>query len=327
VNRPTRSTPLLVVLSGLLGALAMSLPAGAQSVTDGPTVVAERTDVQIGERVGVTISGFDSRVVILSICGNEGRRGSVDCDILGSQAREINNDGTPTLGSLIVTAPPVPCPCIILASSDDNTEAAVTPVTVVGHPIAEIVEPSEFVQPLEAEIDAVRVVDGFADRVRASLGGPLRYEVTITVRNTATYVVNDIRATARYTREQYSDDRAIVIDDPESLEGGDIWTQVVEVEVPPLTIGDVQWLAEVSGTGTPVIATDATSHQPTALYVIAVLLVIDAVVLLWRYARRRRRRRKATRQPPDNPFLDGPEPRGDASIEFDQNQRVPETIG
>jgi hypothetical protein len=315
--------PLIVVLIGMFVALGWSQTTGAQSVTDGPTVVPDRTDVQIGERVGVTVSGFESRVVIIALCGNDGRRGSVDCDNLSSQAREMNNDGTPTLGSLIVTAPPVPCPCVIRVSSDDNTEVAATPVTIVGHPVAEIVEPSEFVQPLVVEIDAVRSVDGFADRVRASLGGPLRYQVTVTVRNTATYVVNDVRATARYTREQYSDDRASAIDDPESLEGGDVWTQVVEVEVPALTIGEVQWLVEVSGIGTPVIATDVTSHQPIGLYVVGVVLLLDAVVLLWRFARRRRRR---DRKPPDNPFLDDPG-RIDADLAPElEEQRVPELV-
>jgi hypothetical protein len=320
--------PLMVVLGGLLGALALSPPAGAQSVTDGPTVVPDRTDVQIGERVGVTMSGFESRVVVIAICGNEGRRGSVDCDNLGSQAREINNDGTPTLGSLIVTAPPAPCPCIIRVSSDDNTEVAATPVNVVGHPVAEVVEPSEFVQPLEAEIDAVRVVGGLGDRLRASLGGSLRYEVAFTVRNTATFTVNDISATARYTREQYSDDRPIAIDDPGTLEGGEIWTQVVEVEVPPLTVGEVRWLVEVSGIGTPVIATDSTSHQPVALYVVAIVLLIDALVLLWRFFARRRRRRKANRTPAHHPFLDDGGPSGDEIVaDTDEDQRIPEPVG
>jgi hypothetical protein len=318
--------PLMVVLGGMLIALGWSQTTGAQSITDGPTVLADRTEVQVGERLGVTMSGFESSVVVIAICGNDGRRGSVDCDNLGSQAREINDDGTPTLGALLVTAPPMPCPCVIRVSSDDNTEVAVTPVTLVGHPVAELVEPSEFVQPLAAEIDAVRLVGGVADRVRASLGGPLRYEVTVTVRNTATYVVNDVAATARFTRERYSDDRTFAIDDPGSLEAGDSWTQVVEVEVPALTTGEVLWSVEVSGLGTPVIATDTTSHQPVALYLIAVVLLIDLIVLLWRFVRRRRTRKKV-RKPPDNPFLDDPG-RIDADHvpELDE-QRVPELVG
>ena len=108
--RCIRSTPLMVALIGLLAGLAVAVPAAAQSVTDGPTVVPDVTDLQIGQRVRMTITGFDAPVVIMAVCGNEARRGSVDCDNLGSQARENNLDGTPTIGSVVVGAPPAPCP-------------------------------------------------------------------------------------------------------------------------------------------------------------------------------------------------------------------------
>ena len=201
-----RSTPLLAALVGLLVGLAVAVPAAAQSVTDGPGVVPDATDLQIGQRVRMTITGFEAPVIVMAVCGNEARRGSVDCDNLGSQARETNRDGTPTIGSVVVGAPPAPCPCIIRVTSDTNDEVAVAPITIAGHPVAEVVAPSEFVQPLVTEIDAVFVPGGVGDRLRSSLGGPLRYNVTVTVRNTATYPVEDVRATARYIRVRYTDE-------------------------------------------------------------------------------------------------------------------------
>ena len=82
-----RSTPLLAALVGLLVGLAVAVPAAAQSVTDGPGVVPDATDLQIGQRVRMTITGFEAPVIVMAVCGNEARRGSVDCDNLGSQAR------------------------------------------------------------------------------------------------------------------------------------------------------------------------------------------------------------------------------------------------
>jgi hypothetical protein len=327
--RPSRSTPLVVSLAGLLAGLAFTMPAAAQSVTDGPTVVPDATDVQIGQRVRMTITGFDAPVVVMAVCGNEARRGSVDCDNLGSQARETTPDGTPTIGSVVVGAPPAPCPCIIRVTSDDNDEVAVAPITIAGHPIAEVVEPSEFVQPLVTEIDAVRVPGGIADRLRASLGGPLRYEVTVTIRNTATYAVESVRATARYIRTRYTDERAITIGDPGTLGAGAIWEDVVEVEVPALTIGEVLWRVEASGSGAPVIAEDATTFQPVGLYVVAVVLVLDALVLIWRFGTRRRRRRRERRRPPENPFLDdqGPVEQPLSVSTADEERRMPELVG
>lgn len=325
--RPTRSTPLLVVLVGLLAAIVFAVPAAAQSVTDGPAVVPDVTDVEIGQRVRMTITGFEAPVVIMAVCGNEARRGSVDCDNRGSQARETNLDGTPTIGSVVVAAPPAPCPCIIRVTSDTNDEVAVAPITIADHPVAEVVEPSEFVQPLVTEIDAVFIPGGIGDRLRSSLGGPLRYEVTVTVRNTATYTVEDVRATARYIRVRYTDERSIPIDDPGPLEAGAIWEDVIEVEVPPLTIGDVLWRLEASGSGAPVIAEDATTYQPVGLYVVTVVLVIDALILLWRFARRRRAR-KTTKRPPDNPFLDAQaQPVGEGAADIDEERRLPELVG
>lgn len=326
--RRPRSAPLLVVFVGLLAALAFAVPASAQSVTDSPTVVPDVTDLQIGQRVRMTITGFEAPVIIMAVCGNEARRGSVDCDNRGSQARETNLDGTPTIGSVVVGAPPAPCPCIIRVTSDNNDEVAVVPITIAGHPVADVVEPSEFVQPLVTEIDAVFIPGGVADRLRSSLGGPLRYEVTVTVRNTATYTVEDVLATARFIRTRYTDERSITIDDPGALAAGASWEDVVEVEVPALTIGDVLWRLEVSGTGAPVIAEDATTYQPVALYVVAAVLILDAIILLWRAARRRRRRKNARKRPPDNPFLDGPtSPNDDIAADIDTERRVPELVG
>lgn len=297
---------LCAIVAAHVGILALALPAEAQTTSTGPTVVPDRTELNVGERVAMTITGFVSPAVIMTVCGNEARRGSVDCDLRGAQAREINRDGTPTLGSVIVSAPPQPCPCVIRVASDDNAEVAVAPITIVGHPVGEIVEPTEFIQPLVVEIDAARAPQGFSDRLRTSLGAATDYTVTVRVRNQATYDVTGIRATASYVRERYDDTRLIEIDDPGTLEAGVIWEQVVDVETPALTIGDVIWRADVSGTGPPVTATDTTSQRPIALYVLGVILLVDVLVLLWRLITRRRRARRAT-EPPDNPFLDDPE--------------------
>ena len=214
-------------------------------------------------------------------------------------------------------------------TSDTNDEVAVAAVTIAGHPVAEVVAPSEFVQPLVTEIDAVFVPGGVGDRLRSSLGGALRYDVTVTVRDTATYAVEDVLSTARYIRVRYTDEHAIPIGDPGTLAPGAIWEDTVEVEVPALTIGDVIWRMEASGAGAPVLAEDATTYQPVALYVVAVILILDALVLVWRFFRRRRRKRASRRRPPaDNPFMDGGPP-ADADIEAELvgEFHVPEPVG
>lgn len=300
-----RASRLVAGAAIALGALAFASPGQAQNVSSGPTVVPDRTELNVGERVAMTITGFEARSVIMTVCGNDARRGSADCDLRGAQAREINRDGTPTLGSVVVSAPPAPCPCVIRVVSDDNAEVAVASVTIVGHPVAEVVEPTEFVQPLVVEIDAVTGSSGFGDRLRSSLGGPTTYEVMVRVRNRDTYVLEDIRATASFTRQRYDDTRSIPIDDPGTIEPGATWEQVVEVDTPSLTMGDVTWQVTVSGIGPPVTATDSTSSQPIALYVVGAILVLDLLALVWRrLARRRRRRASRATEHSSEPFLD-----------------------
>ena len=241
----------------------------------------------------------------MTVCGNDARRGSVDCDLRGAQARETTRDGTPTLGSVIVSAPPAPCPCVVRVVSDDNAEIAVASITIVGHPVAEVVEPTEFVQPLEAEIDAVTGSAGFGDRLRSSLGGPTTYEVTVAVRNRT--------PTSSRTSGPPRRSPGSVTTTPGPFPST---TRARSNRAPPgnrwsrSTLRRSRWArsrgrSTVSGIGPPVEATDATSSQPIVLYVVGAVLVLDLLVLVWRLARRRVATR---RRPPANPLLDDPRP-------------------
>jgi hypothetical protein len=241
-----------------------------------------------------------------------------------SQSREINEDDTPTRAEMPVSAPPAPCPCIIRVSSQDNQEIAVAPVVLIGHPVAEIVEPSEFVQPLNVDIDAATTPDGFGDGIRSSLGGPTEYEVTVRIQNVANYEVDGLRTTARYNRLRYDDVDSIELDGPDALAPGETWEQIIGVELPSLTLGDTEWRVDVSGTGPPVNAVDTTSQQPVLLVVVGILLLLDIAILVVRFAMRRRRRRPP-RMPDDDPFLDGPD--ADSSAGDSASRPVPELVG
>lgn len=295
----------LLAAAAVAGTFVIGAPAGAQTELSGPTVVPDRYEMSAGERVKLTLDGFRSRAVTMTFCGNDGRRGSADCDMRASQSREIDQSGNPTAAEMPVSAPPAPCPCIIRVSSQDSQEIAVASVVLIGHPVAEIVEASGFVQPLSVDIDAVGAPNGLGDRIRSSLGGPTTYEVTVRVQNLATYEVENLRTTAGYNRLRYDDERSIELDGPASIAPGETWEQTVDVELPSLTFGDTEWRIDVSGTGPPVNAADLTSQRPVLLFVVVIVLLADLAILIARFAVRRRRRRP----PPDssdNPFFDEP---------------------
>lgn len=81
----------------------------------------------------------------------------------------------------------------------------------------------------------------------------------------------------------------------------------MQVDVPSLTIGSVDWRATVSGQGPSVTVTEKSSSQPVLLYLLAAILVIDLLILLWRIVARARRRAEGDWEPHDNPFVDDPD--------------------
>jgi len=263
----------------------------AQSGLSGPTVVPDRYEMAPGERVQMTIAGFRSDVVNMTFCGNEGRRGSTDCNVRGTQAHETNDDGTPTPAEMPVSAPPVPCPCILRVSSVDNLEVAVAPITLIGHPVADVVGGSEFAKPLSVDIVANPASTGLSSDLRSSLGGATTYDVTVQVANRATFPIPAVAVSSSYIRQNYDDTRSIDLPVPGLLEPGETWEQTVQVEVPSPTFGDVEWSATASGQGPTVTATDSTTSTPILLIVFGLILAIDLLILLVRQLMRVRRRR------------------------------------
>lgn len=274
-----------LVLAGSV--IGISSHAAAQSVFDGPTVTLERAEEQPGERLAMTISGFTSRVVDITVCGNEARRGSADCDNRATRTRETNADRTPVTAEVLVTAPPAACPCIVRVASRDNGEIAVAPLVVVGHPVAEVEGAVGSPIPLAVDVRAELTNSG---DVRRALGGPSTYRLQVQVRNESTFTIDNVALSATLSRGFPGDVRSIEIADPGSLAAGEAWDEVVEVRVPSVTFGTIEWTATASGQGPAVSATDATSAQPWLLMLVAVLLALDLIALLVRFVNRTRRR-------------------------------------
>ena len=298
----------------LISAAVLPSVAAAQSSVTGATVVLDRYEAASGEDISLTITGFQDRSVTISMCGNEARRGSVDCDMPASLVRETPGGSRQT--GFRLTAPPAPCPCIIRVSSSDQQEVAVAPFVLVGHPVAEVVGGNTTVQALGVAITANPAPADLGQTLRSSLGGSTPYDVTIRVTNRATFEVPAVSLAATYTRASADDTRTVEVPKPGSLAPGQTWIETVQVDVPSLTFGSVEWQATVSGQGPSVTATDTSSSQPILLYILIAILVIDLLILAWRLIARVRRREEGDREPDDNPFMDEPGPYGDGAYAY-----------
>ncbi len=244
----------------------------------------------MGDHILLFVDGFSAQSVTISLCGNEARRGSADCDMVDSQSLQLHGDGA-TTAALAMAAPPAPCPCIVRVSDITNDEVAVAPITLTGHPVAPVVDPPAFSNPLVVAISAHAAPDGLGERIRADLGGATTYEVTVRVRNSSTITVHKVALRGQVGRTATESLVPLPLMDPGDIAAGQTWQQVVTVKVPAPAFGSLLWSAAASGFGPSVTGTTTTRHRPTLLIIVLSLLVIDVFVLLirWRIKKRRRR--------------------------------------
>ncbi len=273
-------------------------PAGRPETTgagEGPAISAETPEGRPGDTVLVHLSGFRAGAVVVSVCGNEARRGSSDCDQPGGTGRRLNDPTGTTVTDMTVTAPPVPCPCVLLAASAGFDEVATTPFTVAGHPSAPVQEPSTD-PPLEVSLRAFESPRGLLDRLRADLGGPTEYEVEVTVRNSSSRPVGGVELEVTASRSGGDDVASAMARGPEAIAPGEQWRTTIRRQLPAPAVGRFVWSASVSGQGVPA-ATQARDidRLPAGLVLLVAVLVLDVgAVVGSRVVSHRARRRLAT---------------------------------
>lgn len=275
----------------LAGALTISVgPAASQTTSDGPGVTVDRDELRPGDRIVLTIDGFSASAVTVSVCGNEARRGSSDCNMPESEGIRLNGDDSPTVSRVPVAVPPEPCPCVVRVSSRNQVEVALAPITLIGHPVGPLVGSPTLDDPLAVSITAEPASRSALDRLRGSLGGPVAYDVTVRVANRSTETLRHVGVTGSVGRDGDDDVATFEIPDPGRLDPGQSWEHIARAELPAPVIGGVTWHVAVSGAGQTAAADHVTSHLPGALIVLAVVFVADMCTLAWRYVVRRRRR-------------------------------------
>ena len=275
----------------MLTTMTLSLSvAHAQPVVSGPTASAERRVVELDSSLRVTLTGFQSDKVTLAFCGNEARRGSGDCNLPASMAEGLAADGIPTIITMRVSAPPVPCPCLVRVWSGFDDEVAVAPVTIVGHPIGPVVETETLKDPFVLSIRAEPADSGSIGWIRSGLGGPRKYRVTATVKNRSTVALDVGRLSGGAGHSVDDDVIDFVFDSPGTLEPGQTWSQDITATLPGPSFGSTKWHLDASTSAAPVSASSTTSQRPMLLIVIVLFLVADVFLLAIRFLIRRHRR-------------------------------------
>ena len=285
-----RRVRIVLVAAGTGVALAVVVavvasPSAAQ--TEGPRITLDRVEASPGEPVVITMSDFSEGIVTVAVCGNLATRGSADCNMSASATDDFDPTRSANLTDLVVQAPPMPCPCLVRVSSTWNDEFAVAALVVRGHPVGPIVDVDRG-RLVDVAIDAERSPRGILEHVRAALGGPTRYRVTVSVRNLSTETLNDVTLSGS-AHHRFNDDAAVLdLDVPGPIEPGQTWTQELESTVPAPFIGTYRWEIAASGAGPTVTADRGSSSLPLLLLVLVAVFVGDAIAIVMRLSRRRR---------------------------------------
>lgn len=289
-----RSAGRRALLAGLAAfcTLLAASSAGGQEV-EGPTVTVSPGSVAPGEDLVVTISGFRALNVTVSVCGNAAARGSVDCDLAGSEGLALREEVT-TRG-LEVHAPPVPCPCVVRTASRTQDEVAIAPLDLLGHPVAEVVR-SDASSLLDVTVDVRRASVGAWSRLRSSLGGPTSYALDVTVRNRSGLQLDGVGLTATATR---GGDQVAGVELPDlgTLAPGGSWQHRAELQVPAPVAGDLRFEVVATGGGRAVASSGDERAVPVLLLLLVSVLVVDVGLLARHRITRWRLRRSATEVP------------------------------
>ncbi|MGK2948290.1 MAG: hypothetical protein ACSLFP_06935 [Acidimicrobiales bacterium] len=254
-------------------------PAAAQT---GPSITLDRSEAAPGSPLLVTFEGFESPFVDIVLCGNLAYRGSTDCNMTAGVSKETLSGGRPKLVELIAHPPPTHCPCIGRATASSGDAFAVAPLVITGHPVDELVGVPE--GPLvQVEVEAMRADQGVWASLRSMLGGRTEFETTVAVRNNTTETLSRLALSGSVGH--WTDDDAVVLDlePPAALEPGQTWTEDVVAEVTAPSFGTYQFEVVASGAGASVTETAEVAHRPWLLYLFAVVLVVDLVVMVGRW--------------------------------------------
>lgn len=271
-----------------LGAVTMFVAStpGIAAAAASPSVSLDRTSIKVGDRIIVTLHDWPRRgAVVISVCGNLARRGSVDCDLADSQGMAIT-PYVPPLTELAVKAPPTNCPCVIRAANSTQDVVAYASIAIAGVPVGPVVG-AVVEAPLALDVTVHRAHAGILAWLRSSLGGPTAYDVTVVLRNTSPEDLPGIRLLAKAGRSAHDQARIIEIAAPPVLAVGRSWTHTQRVTMAAPVIGRLVWVVSAAGAGPPVSDQAASRHVPLLLLLLiaSVAGVVTSMVVRW--ARRR----------------------------------------
>jgi hypothetical protein len=287
---------ILIVVLGQLSGSATAMPP--------PALQLSTTTLATGEAVTINGTGWPgSQDFQAAVCGGGSQAVSQDCDLGHAIDFSSNTDGL--LGaSLVVTVPPVHCPCVVLVTEVDFPYAEYTlPLSIAGAPSGPVSRPPP---PARAvTISHVHVVS--KSSWTSWFGAAAPRELVVTVHNGEPYPVLPLMiAHVVHGSQTY----IITSPPPRTLPVGGTARITAPFALSTFAHGGFDVVGTViGGNNEGNFVSDgfslSTSTTPWALYVLVIVLGAGVVVLIARALMRRQRSRGQSHiDPPGRTDLD-----------------------
>ncbi|MER7420493.1 hypothetical protein ABT346_27555 [Micromonospora peucetia] len=277
----TRLLPVAVAL------LTLAFPTSAAAPSSPPTsapptlrIAGPAGTFRAGEQVLVALSGWPAGAVQIEVCGNEGRRGALDCATSRAGHGQVPSSGAVTI-PVVLTAPPVACPCLVRARTPTGTTNATVVLPLTG--VNALPAPASGGAP-ELVVAGLHAVDGSG--VPGWFGLPGELTVDLTLRNVGPIDAVDPPFSLLFGRPGRVH---ALVDAPPLGTIGAGQTREYRIRIPMdvATVGRHELHGRIEPPGRPVAFAVEAARYPWGL------LGLVAVSLVWLLARLRRRPRPA----------------------------------
>jgi hypothetical protein len=297
----TRPSVVAVALAVTAVTLLAPAPGGravaGASPTDpliGPTVILSVGAAKVGSAVIVQLTGWPAGVATVSICGDAARRGSVDCDQIGSRGVGIPATGSGTVR--LVVRPPIGCPCVVRVSTPSSDLVRTVPLDVPG---VAVLSEAELGPELLPSVGVATIVvtarlernDTWSGSVLAALGGPVDRRLVLSVRNVGPAPVAGVSVSGAIGRSR-AGGAPLTVPPLGTLAPGEERTVPVAVPLPALAAGHYVVFGRVDSMAGAASFETPTDAHPWGLLVVATLMI--AIVVGNRARRPVRERRSGT---------------------------------
>ncbi len=263
-------------IAGALLALAIgSVAMGRAGATPAPTLNLSSHTLVLDHYVVIGGSGWPADSALqASLCGSDAVDGSADCDSIDAVTFSPDSSGLLS-ASLLVAAPPKPCPCVVLVESLTGFTKAF-PVEVAGAASAPIVPITPTEPSGRVTISQVRVSGGA--NVASLFALSARRVIVVTIHNSTTKLVRTPALTAAWGRGPLAANRIDVASHSMIRAGGTRTVQVV-FSLPFPAAGTYDVSVHLAG-GRRSVLQSTTSTWPLGLLALLALGVVAAATRL-----------------------------------------------